>query len=314
MAGAMAPATAAAEPTTAPLGEVVRTVTERLRAAGSPSPRLDAEVLAAHALGTERAWVVAHPEAALPDAPAAALEAAVARRATGEPVAYIRGYKEWRSLRIAVDPRVLIPRPDTELLAEAAIEMLTRRVSERSLAASDHVVAWDVGTGSGALAVAMGLPLRDALRDGRLRLVASDRSRDALDVAATNLAAHGLTCSVELVEADLIGAAGAAEIDVVVANLPYIPTDEVDRLPVAASFEPTVALDGGVDGLDPIRALVSRLPTALASTGVALLEVGAGQAPAVVEIARGAGLAAETPLRDLAGVERVVALHRGRRS
>ncbi|MDQ3880345.1 MAG: peptide chain release factor N(5)-glutamine methyltransferase, partial [Chloroflexota bacterium] len=295
------------------VGRAVTDAAAVLRTAGSPSPRLDAELLAALAIRRDRAWVVAYPDAPLDAVAAAELEAAVSRRATGEPIAYIRGYKEWLSLRLAVDERVLIPRPETELLAELAIAELRRRLAAPT--PDERVVAWDVGTGSGAIAVAIGVALRDAVSTGRLRLVASDISEDALAVAASNLERHGLTGAVELAAADLLaadsGVAPQCSVDVVIANLPYVPSADVPRLPIAASFEPRTALDGGSDGLDALRRLLAVLRERLDVDGCALLEVGDAQADAVRTAAVGIGLRVDAMHRDLAGTERVVCISHG---
>jgi release factor glutamine methyltransferase len=295
-------ASSAAEPS---LGDLVEKIAARLRLAGSETPRLDAELLVGHTIGRDRAWLAAHSEAVLPAERAPDLEASVARRATGEPIAYIRGYKDWLSLRVAVDGRALIPRPETELLGEAAIAEVERRLSSRS----GPVVAWDVGTGSGALALALAARFRAAVTLGAVRLVVSDVSPAALELASENLADHRAG-PVQLVLGDLLEPAGriAPLPDVVIANLPYIPHDDVGRLPVAASFEPRVALDGGPDGLSLLRRLISELPERMAAGGVALLEVGTGQASAVLaRLPPGFGGEA---LRDLAGAERVVRLAR----
>ena len=291
------------------VAHVLAAATNRLRLAGSPSPRLDAEVLVAHVLGRDRAWVLARPEYAVTDAAAAQLHDWVARRSRGEPVAYIRGFKEWLSLRIRVDERALIPRPDTELLAETAMAEIARRLAEDLR----PLVTWDVGTGSGAIPVALGLRFRTAITLGRIRLLATDASSAAVSLARENVDAHGLADLVELRVADLLAPAGRElpRPDVLVANLPYVASDEVDRLPVAASFEPRSALDGGADGLDVIRGLLAQLPAGLAPGGVALLEVGAGQADDVARIAAVHSLREVSRARDLAGVERVVAVGRG---
>jgi release factor glutamine methyltransferase len=263
----------------------------RLRNAGSETPRLDAEVLLAHLVGRSRTWLLAHPEAELEDADAYA--ALVERRATGEPVAYIRGFKEWHSLRIRTDPRALIPRPETELLADAAIAEIGRRL------ANGPVVAWDVGTGTGAVAIAIAL----AVRDSRLTLIASDFSTDALSLAAENLEVHGVARSVHLVRADLLDGADPRP-DVVTANLPYVSSAEVDERRGSLGFEPRVALDGGADGLDVLRRLMASLPETVASGATVLLETGSGQAEDVERIAP-AG-ASVTVVPDLAGLDRVV--------
>ena len=297
--------------TTTSVGAAVREAAERLRASGSPTPRLDADVLAAHVLGRDRAWLIAHDEAPMPAEAAADLARRVERRAAGEPVAYIRGFKEWLSLRILTDARALIPRPETELLAEAAMAEIAERLATRA----QHerpLVAWDVGTGSGCVAVALGLRFCGAVSQGRLRLIASDVSRDAVGLASANLAAHELTTVVELVASDLLAAVdgGFPLPDVVVANLPYIPHDEVPLLPVAASFEPLDALDGGIGGLELVGALIAQLPERLAPGGCALLEIGAEQLPDVRAEAAFRGLTVDRTFTDLAGVERVVRVTR----
>lgn len=272
----------------------------RLRETGSPTSRLDAEVLLAHVLGRDRSWLLAHPEARV-NAPEAWADA-LARRARGEPIAYIRGFKEWRSLQIRTDARALIPRPETELLAEAAIEEIGSRLE----GARSPVVAWEVATGSGAVAVAVAMHFRRALEAGRLRLVASDVSADALALAAENLEAHGVAAHVELVVADLLQPAGETlpKPDVVVANLPYVASSEVDERHGSLGFEPRVALDGGADGLALLRPFLVSLPAKAAPSATALLELGVGQVDAVRSLAPPG--ATMTVVPDLAGLDRVV--------
>lgn len=286
-------------------GDLVGWATGVLRQAGIPSPRLDAELLVGHAFGRERAWVHAHPESQLDANAAAALAGWVARRAAGEPVAYIRGFKEWLSLRVATDRRALIPRPETELLAEAAIS----EIAARLVRDDEAVVAWEVATGSGAVALAIALRFRTALSLGRLRLAASDLSSEALELAAENLAAHGVGGLVTLACGDLLDPAAVPgrRADLVVANLPYLTSEEVDAGVGSLAWEPSRALDGGRDGLDVLRRIIAQLPDHLGKGGVALLEIGRGQAQAVRdEIDAVRMRAAVTTLPDLAGIERVV--------
>jgi len=277
----------------------------RLEAAGSPSPRLDAEVLLAHVLGRDRSWLLAHPEADVE--PADAFADALARRAAGEPIAYIRGFKEWRSLRIRTDPRALIPRPETELLADAAIAEIAERLTRDDA----PIVAWEVATGSGAVAVALALRFREALALDRLRLIASDLSPEALELAAENLAAHGVEPLVDLALANLLDPAGAGlpRPDVVVANLPYVATDEVDARRGSLGFEPRIALDGGPDGLELLRPLLAALPARAAPSATALLELGVGQVDEVRGLAPPGASVAVVP--DLAGLDRVVRVSLG---
>jgi release factor glutamine methyltransferase len=288
---------------------LVVAATERLRHAGSPSPRLDAELLVAHAFGRDRAWLLAHPESPLEPGAAAQLTAWVDRRAAGEPIAYIRGFKEWLSLRIATDRRALIPRPETELLAEAAIEEIAARLV-RDDAPDAPIAAWEVATGSGAVTLALALRFRTAATLGRVRLAASDISAEAVELGSENFAAHGVGGLVSLGCGDLLEPPvlpAPLRPDVVVANLPYLTSDEAASGEGSLRHEPRAALDGGVDGLDVIRRLLAQLPGRLAPGGAALLEIGAGQADAVRELVDELPVDATAgTLRDLAGIERVV--------
>jgi len=281
----------------------------RLREAGSESPRLDAELLVGHAYGRDRAWLHAHPDAALSTSDAVTLAGWVDRRAAGEPIAYIRGFKEWFSLRIATDSRALIPRPETELLATTAIS----EIAARLVRDDEPIRVWEVGTGSGALILAMALRFRTAAALARVRLAASDVSAEALELAAENLAAHGVAGLVTLACGDLLDppALPGGPVDLVVANLPYLTSDEAAAGVGSLAWEPRGALDGGIDGLDLLRRLIARLPDRLAPGGVALLEIGAAQAAAVREIAEALPIrVAVTTLPDLAAIERVVRVAR----
>jgi release factor glutamine methyltransferase len=267
------------------VGSLLAEATGRLRAAGSESARLDAELLLGHVLGLERTSVMAHPDARVGDGQAASVRALVERRAAGEPVAYIRGLKEFYGLAFAVDPRALIPRPETELLVDLAVDWLRELlVAAPRPAGTPPLRAWDVGTGCGAIAVAVAVTLRAGgyLRD--VRLVASDISRDALALALENVVAHGVADRIDLAVGDLTAVDPApGRVELVVANLPYIPTEVVSRLPVAGSFEPAIALDGGPDGLAVIRRLLPALATSLLPRGRALLEIGEEQVDAAME-------------------------------
>jgi release factor glutamine methyltransferase len=289
---------------------LVLTATERLRSAGSPSPRLDAELLVAHAFGRDRTWVHAHPDASLDEVEARRLEEWLSRRATGEPIAYIRGFKEWFSLRVATDSRALIPRPETELLAEAAIEEIAGRLVRDDAPMS----VWEVATGSGALALAVALRFRAALVLGRIRLAASDISAEALELASENLAANGVAGLVTLGCGDLLEPAvlpAPLLPDVVIANLPYVTSAEVDEGAGSLRFEPRAATDGGADGMDVIRRLLEQLPARLAPGGAALLEVGDGQAEVIRELLPELPMPAEmATLADLADIQRVVRIDR----
>ena len=295
-------------------GALMSGAAAQLTDAGSETARLDAELLVSHAFGRDRTWLHAHPDATLDADGARELGAWIERRAGGEPVAYIRGFKEWFGLRVATDRRALIPRPETELLAESAIAEIAAR-----LVRDDQVVwVWDVATGGGAVALALALRFRAALTLGRLQLVASDLSPDALELASENLAAHGVAQLVTLQVSDLLGGGtgpNAADrplrADLVTANLPYVTTAEVDAAPGSLAHEPRLALDGGPDGLEVLRRLVAQLPERLAPGGVALLEVASRQAAAVRGEAEQLPVSvAVTQIPDLAGIERVVRIAR----
>jgi release factor glutamine methyltransferase len=225
-------------------------------------------------------------------------------------VAYIRGFKEWLSVRVATDRRALIPRPETELLAGAAIE----EIAARLVLDDAPIAAWEVATGSGAVAVALGVRFRTALTLGRLRLGATDISAEALELAAENLAAHRLAGLVALGCGDLLEPPvlpAPQQPDVLVANLPYLTADEVDTGTGSLRFEPHMALEGGADGLDLIRRLLALMPERLAPDGVALMEIGVGQLPAVRDAVEALPIAAElSAATDLAGIERVVRIQR----
>ena len=289
---------------------LVAAATERLQSAGSPSPRLDAELLVAYAFGRDRTWVHAHPDAFLDEPDARRLDEWLERRASGEPIAYIRGFKEWLSLRIATDSRALIPRPETELLAEAAIEEIAGRLVRDDAPIS----VWEVATGSGAVALALALRFRAALVLGRIRLAASDISAEALELASENLAANGVAGLVTLGCGDLLEPAvlpAPLLPDVVIANLPYVSSAEVEAGSGSLRFEPRAATDGGADGMELIRRLLEQLPTRLAAGGVALLEVGEGHADVIRELLPGVAMPAEmATLADLADVQRVVRIDR----
>jgi release factor glutamine methyltransferase len=284
---------------TASVGDLLARATVTLRDGGSPTPRLDAEVLLAHATGSERSWLLAHPEA---EVPSDGFDALLERRMGGEPIAYLRGFKEWRSLRIRTDARALIPRPETELLYELAVDEIRARMARDAAA----IVAWEPATGSGAVTLALALRFREALALGRLRLIASDISADALELAAENLETHGVQSLVDIACVDLLEPAGTSlpRPDIVIANLPYVPTDEALAPERGLGHEPRVAIDGGSDGLEVLRRLFEGVPERIAEGGTLLLEIGIGQADAVGALAPdGASVTVE---RDLAGIERVV--------
>lgn len=294
------------------VGDLLRGGTQRLREAGSESARLDAELLLGHVLHVDRASLLAHPEAQIGPEQARAYDAALDRRATGEPVAYIRGLKEFFGLALSVDGRALIPRPETERLVELALdELSTVLTAHPRPEAAPPLLAWDVGTGGGAVVVALAVESRRRGYGRDVRFLATDASADALALAVENAVSHGVADVIEFARADLFEHSLPGFADLIVANLPYIPSADVPQLPVAASFEPSSALDGGPDGLSVIRRLLAQLPGVLAAGGTCLLEIGAEQEE---ELRRAAEHAvAGWPLRverDLSGLPRVAVLGR----
>jgi release factor glutamine methyltransferase len=300
------------EPASPTIGQLLTEATGRLRESGSQSARLDAELLLGHTLGMARAGLLAHPELAVPQAQADAFHDAVDRRAQGEPVAYLRGIKEFYGLAFSVDPRALIPRPETELLVELALGRLRERLTGRPRPpGSAPLQVWDIGTGSGAIAVSVAVESRRRGYASEVRILATDVSLDALQVATENAVGHGVADIVELSVVDLLEVEDRPPADLLLANLPYIPSSVVPTLPVAASFEPRLALDGGSDGLAMVRRLLAGLPGVMAADGQALLEIGSDQPDALAE-----GVQTELPgwqmelHHDLAGLPRVAELRR----
>jgi release factor glutamine methyltransferase len=270
--------------------KVLRWTQQRFTERGLRTPRLDAEVLLAHALATTRVGLYTHFDQPLGPAELAACRELIRRRLSGEPVAYLVGKQEFWSLPLVVDPRVLIPRPETEHLVEAALSALLGRRAPR--------VA-DIGTGSGAVALAIAHERPDA------EVVAVDRSPEALAVARANAAA--LELEVELVEGDLLAPlADRAPFDLIVSNPPYVREGDYDGLPPEVKREPRAALLAGPDGLAVLRRLVDGAPGLLAAGGVLALEFGAGQASEVAALMDARGYLEVKARRDLAGIERVV--------
>lgn len=259
-------------------------------AVGLETPGLDAELMLAEAIGSDRVRLAAEPEAGVSPAAARRFGDMVRRRLRREPVAYILGRKGFRRLELAVDPRVLIPRPETELLVDLALELRPARVL-------------DVGTGSGAIALALADELPECA------VTATDRSPAALEVAQANAERLDLSERVRFAQCTL---PEDERFDLVLANLPYVAERDWPTLePEVTGWEPREALLAGPDGLDAYRSFIPgcgrvlRRYASQSSTTLAV-EVGEGQAPAVAELMRQAGLGEVETRRDLAGIERVV--------
>jgi release factor glutamine methyltransferase len=270
-----------------------------LGAAGVPSPRLDAEVLLAHVLGWNRARLYARPEHTLTQAQQEAFLTAVQRRTCHEPVPYIVGHREFYRLDFLVDRRVLIPRPETELLVEEALDEAVRQ----ELGKGWPLLA-DVGTGSGIVAVALAVNLP------RATVYATDTSPDALIVAAANAERHGVASRVHLLLGDLLRPL-PERVHIIAANLPYVPAGRLPTLaPDVVEYEPLTALDGGPDGLQPARRLLAQAGEWLLPEGTLVMEIGAEQGPEIVALGRQHYPQARVELLpDHAGLDRVVCIH-----
>jgi release factor glutamine methyltransferase len=265
--------------------EALLAATDALTAAGVDTPRLDAEVLLVEATGRDRTGLAAEPEAPV-DAPAARrFGEMVRRRIRREPVAYILGRKGFRGIELTVDRRVLVPRPESELLVEVALEL-------------EPDIVLDVGTGSGAIALAVAAELPECA------VVATDTSGDALEVARENAERLGLATRVSF-ERGTIPA--MRRFDLVLANLPYVREDELASLePEITEYEPRQAVVAGADGLEAIAVVAAASCAALTDRGALALEVGAGQAGEVAELLVDLGFAQVEGRQDLAGIPRAV--------
>jgi release factor glutamine methyltransferase len=263
----------------------------RRLAAQRASPAADARLLLSHISGLDAAALAAHPERTLSAAALAAWEAALMRLEAGEALPYVLGQWEFFGLTFSLTPAVLIPRPETELLVEVALDWLRAHLARRRAA--------DVGTGSGAIAVALVCAIED------LQVTATDSSQAALAVAASNVRRHNVQSQTELIEADLLDGVDGP-FDLVCANLPYIPSGRLADLDVAKR-EPLLALDGGTDGLALIRRLLAQAPERLAPGGLLLAEVDDTHARSAPQLAASHFPVADIQLRrDLAGKPRLL--------
>jgi len=268
-------------------------------------------------LGWDRARLLAHPEYTLTAAEEERFASLLARRQAREPLAYILGRREFYGLNVIVDERVLVPRPETEMLVEQTLAWVRRREGLRGRGYGTReglsplssplspdpspLTLADVGTGSGCVAVALAVHLPQAA------IYALDASADALTVAAANVARHGVAGRVRLLPGDLLQPL-PERVDVIAANLPYVRRDELPTLPPEVrDYEPRAALDGGPDGLDSIRRLLAQAPAHLRPGGAIFLEIGAAQGKAASDLAhQHLPQATVDVLSDYAGHDRVL--------
>jgi release factor glutamine methyltransferase len=278
------------------LREALLGARERLRASGSEEPEIEAEVLLRYALGLDRNMLLRLLNEPVSDAELSAYERVLMRRLRGEPAAYITGCREFRGLNFKVTPATLIPRPETEMLVDEVLGFIRRRAD----AGRETVVA-DVGTGSGAIAVSIAKWAPSSL------IYATDLSAEALQIARENARTHGVLSRLILRRGDLLEPIDARLI-VISANLPYVTTQDWERLPrQIREHEPRMALDGGREGLDVIRRLLRQAPAYLRPGGRVLLEFGAGQGDPMQAAARENFPTARISLReDFAAIPRLL--------
>ena len=276
------------------IGELLQTISDRLP---GDTTSLDSQVLLAHILAKGRSWVAAHPETPLTRSQLVSVEEALSRLETGEPFPYLLGHWEFYGLDFELTPDVLIPRPETELLVERAIQWLNASSQRRTVA--------DVGTGSGCIAVSIAKNVSDA------RVVATDISLPVLEVAHRNAVKHHVIKRIDFIQCDLLpphpdSLPSDQHFDLICANLPYIPSQTLRELPIYG-HEPTLALNGGADGLDILRRLLQVTPRWMAHKGMILLEIEASQGMSAVSLAYDTFDNAQIRLhKDLAGQDRLV--------
>ena len=281
------------------LGESVRHTQHTLQAAEIPDARLEAELLITNILQMPRHRIYAYQEQELTLQQGDVLAGLVDRRLKREPLAYILGHKEFYGLDLAVGPGVMIPRPETELLVEQTLFL-----SLMHMEATEIVIA-EPGTGSGAICINLAIHLPMA------RIYSTELYPDALKVAEYNIRAHNVADRVTLLQGDLLDPVPEAA-DIIVANLPYVRSDEIPRLQPEIQWEPRQALDGGADGLDTIKRLLHQAQHKLKSTGVMILEIDSHQAPLLEGLARELFPSATTTTeQDLAHLDRIFVLDLG---
>ncbi len=259
----------------------------------SDTPALDAQTLLAHCLGKPRSWLFTHPEESLPDSVISTYQQDLDALERGIPLPYILGSWEFYGLKFTVTPDTLIPRPETELLVEKALDWIHLR--------PENCLAVDVGTGSGCIAIAL------AKNNPNLSIIATDISYPALNTAQSNAIQHGVVDRVKFLQADLIPPI-SGHFDMICANLPYIPTQTLQKLEISAR-EPDLALDGGLNGLNFIARLIEEAPVHIAPGGIILIEIESSQGAKIQNLALQAFPNADVEvLPDLSGRDRLITI------
>jgi release factor glutamine methyltransferase len=278
------------------LREALQSATQTLRTSGIADASVEAELLLGHVLGVSKTQLYTEPERSLTSVETEHLWHLVRRRLDHEPAAYILGHCEFYGIDLYIDYHTFIPRPETELLVEKAVE-LAQRISQRE----KQIIIADIGTGCGAIAVSLALALPKA------KIYATDVLASALRVAGVNCRRYGVDSQVELLQGSLLEPL-PKPVDMIVANLPYIKDCEFkDLSPEIRDYEPTMALAGGEDGLDKIQQMLEQMPGKLSYGACFLLEIGQGQGRMVTSLIRSYFPQASVELiSDLGGIERVV--------
>jgi len=280
------------------LRTVIQDTHQKLEAAGIPDARLEAEVFVMNVMHMPRQAIFSEQETEVSAPQQTSLDSMLERRFSREPLAYILGQREFYGINVMVTPAVLIPRPETEGLVEHALFMALMGME------STELVIADVGTGSGAIAINLAIHLPAA------KIFAVDVADEVLDVASFNIRAHGVSDRISLAIGDLLEPV-PEPVDLIVANLPYIPTGRIPTLQPEVQREPTLALDGGPDGLDLVRRLLAQAEDKLKDHGIILLELDPEQVPIVQELAlKHFPEGATSVEQDLARMDRILAIYR----
>jgi len=282
------------------IANVLLNITQQFAEVGCDTPRLDAEVLLAHVLGKERTWLYQHPDQPLTTEQQNAFFNMTARRKKREPVAYIVGHKEFFGLDFLLNRHVLVPRPETELLVETAIQIA------RNNRAQSKIIIADVGTGSGCIAISLAKHLP------QVNIFALDISEQALEVARQNADRHHVSHQITFLLGNLLEPL-PEPVDIIVSNPPYVNSPVLTApftTPEVHQFEPQLALNGGQDGLEVIRELLTKTKELLKSKGSLLVEIGSDQGQKVKMLAKAQFAKADIQIiKDLAGLDRLLVIH-----